>query len=35
MLQQSIRLNDRDIFGTTKGDDCSIGKILADAYNRK
>ena len=28
MLQLSILVNDRDIFGTTKGDGCRIGKIL-------
>ena len=35
MLQLSIWVNDRDIFGTTKRDGCSINKILADTDNRK
>ena len=35
MLRLSIRVNDRNIFGTAKGDGCSINKILADTDNRK
>ena len=35
MLQLSIRVNDRNILGTTKRDGCSIGKILTDTDNRK
>ena len=35
MVQLSIWVNNKDIFGTTKWDGCSIGKILADSDNRK
>ena len=35
MFQLSTRANYRDVFGTSRGDSCQIGKILTTTNNRK